>query len=429
MHTLESIEGGFTFFLDEGWGEGKTVFSRQVEICLRELNPITENADIGSEIGKLLKIEDDSILHSYLPVYYSAWENDYWDDPLPSLGSAIAATGSAHFSTRTDLETGEVVVTALDAVLQSMQFNNLPNIGGLSEIRKTLAGSELIEGYRNRGQLRQNVNALIDASLPEHANKMLLIIDELDRCRPTFALKALEEIKNLFTSDKLIILCSVNIDQLAKTVEGIYGPGTDGDGYLERFYDAKVCLSPISKTAFMSYKGLRTTSYYFDSISTEVLSELAPPLRTLGKTIEELEAKRELALNTSSNEPIINFALGCLVPTLIILKHCQPLEYRNLKSNGDAATVTTLISSSKTASAFFDYLYGQLELERAIKRKENSEPQAAVYELQKHGIIEGMVARMIANKEPEWPEGCEDINHRYWIEKESWHYLRSLVEQ
>lgn len=429
LHTLESVEGGFTFFLDEAWGEGKTVFSRQIEICLRELNPIICDGETGDEILKLMNVSEDSELRSYLPVYYNAWENDYWDDPLPSLGSAIAAAADAAFSTREERETGEVAAAALDAVLKSVSIGGFLNLGGLADARQELRGSDLIEGYKNRGQLRQEVDGLINASLPEHANKMLLIIDELDRCRPVFALRALEEIKNLFTSDKLVILCSVNTGQLAKTVEGTYGSGTDGDRYLERFCDARIGLSPASRTTFMAYKGLRDTSYFYDSISIEVLSELMPPLRTLAKVTEELNSKRDAAMGSDNNETPMAFAAGCLVPILIILKHCLPDEFRSIQSGASAERVVELVNSSESATTFFDRLYGRLEELRAIERAAEKEAYEAAYEVQKQGLIEGMVARIAAGKEKEWPEGCEKITERCWVEKWHWKALGQLVSR
>ena len=52
---------------------------------------------------------------------------------------------------------------------------------------------------------------------------IIIVIDELDRCRPTYAIKLLEEIKHLFDVPGLVFVFGMHGDQLAHSVKAAYG--------------------------------------------------------------------------------------------------------------------------------------------------------------------------------------------------------------
>lgn len=72
---------------------------------------------------------------------------------------------------------------------------------------------------------------------------IVIFIDELDRCRPTYAVKLLEEIKHLFDVPGIVFILAMNGDQLAYSVSGAYGPGFNGRSYLRRFIDREYRLA------------------------------------------------------------------------------------------------------------------------------------------------------------------------------------------
>jgi len=79
----------------------------------------------------------------------------------------------------------------------------------------------------------------------EHSDNyppIIIIIDELDRCRPTYAVKLLEEVKHLFDVPGLVFILGINGNQLANSISYAYGPQFDGTSYLHRFIDRKYRL-------------------------------------------------------------------------------------------------------------------------------------------------------------------------------------------
>ena len=79
---------------------------------------------------------------------------------------------------------------------------------------------------------------------------MVVFVDELDRCRPTFAISLIEGIKHLFGVKGVCYVVSTNMVQLAQATRAVCGPGFDGSGYLRRFFDVQCQLPEPSPLRF-----------------------------------------------------------------------------------------------------------------------------------------------------------------------------------
>ena len=71
---------------------------------------------------------------------------------------------------------------------------------------------------------------------------MCVFIDELDRCRPDYAISLLEGIKHLFGVPGIHFIVATNLSELAHSVRVVYGPGFAADRYLKRFFDMEYSL-------------------------------------------------------------------------------------------------------------------------------------------------------------------------------------------
>lgn len=80
------------------------------------------------------------------------------------------------------------------------------------------------------------------AEAPTLRVPLFVFIDEIDRCRPDFAIKLLEEIKYIFSVKGVVFVLSVNLEQLSWPISGAYGGGFDGHAYLQRFFDLQFLL-------------------------------------------------------------------------------------------------------------------------------------------------------------------------------------------
>lgn len=71
--------------------------------------------------------------------------------------------------------------------------------------------------------------------------EIIFIIDELDRCKPDFALRLLERIKHFFNVKWLYFVLWINKNQIEKYIEKIYW-NIDSTKYLQKFIDIETVL-------------------------------------------------------------------------------------------------------------------------------------------------------------------------------------------
>lgn len=197
----------------------------------------------------------------YDVIYVNAWENDCGEDPLVSLAtliynkidtededvknsfkSAIGAmalfTGKSilrgiltkllgnHVSEEIAQRTGDILENGIDAFLEK---------------NRSVIGNELIENSNKKvaftKEFKDTLTEVVSQILTRTGKPLVLFIDELDRCRPTYAIEVLERIKHLFEVYGLKIVIACDIVQLSESVKSIYGSNFNALGYLQRFFD------------------------------------------------------------------------------------------------------------------------------------------------------------------------------------------------
>jgi hypothetical protein len=92
-----------------------------------------------------------------------------------------------------------------------------------------------------------------EATAPEDGSERLplvIIVDELDRCRPPFAVQLLEKIKHLFNVPAIVFVIAVDKGQLGHSIKSMYGQGMDVGGYLRRFIDLDFSLPKPDTRSF-----------------------------------------------------------------------------------------------------------------------------------------------------------------------------------
>ena len=71
----------------------------------------------------------------------------------------------------------------------------------------------------------------------EKSERLVIFMDELDRCRPSYAVQLLECIEHYFINDRITFVFSANLEQLQHTIKNIYGNDVDACRYLDCFFD------------------------------------------------------------------------------------------------------------------------------------------------------------------------------------------------
>lgn len=177
-----------------------------------------------------------------LTVEFNAWQQGHTGRPLIDLVAALT----------TDLQGkgtwGEVRATAKQVGWRA--------IGYLS--RGIIAPNDSDDSsiFDHWAEIDAGVTAFKDAlreQVSELDGKLVILVDELDRCEPTYALDLLNKARHLFDVEGVSIVFGVNRTELGHAVETVYGSECDVDGYLRRFVDLSMQLQQPTNEEWVSY--------------------------------------------------------------------------------------------------------------------------------------------------------------------------------
>lgn len=182
--------------------------------------------------------------YTYFPVYYNAWLYDNHSDPLMSLILGITKACECYYDTKLSSSTLSEKITSL---MDSFSFSIACfQIGSNCEnIKEKFSGKDILSEVKTEDEIRDKVKEIFDSIIVENVQKLIIFIDELDRCRPNFAIEMLERIKHYFDDDRIIFVASINREQLVHSISKYYGVNFDSTGYLDKFFDRNVYLPEI----------------------------------------------------------------------------------------------------------------------------------------------------------------------------------------
>ncbi|ABC24531.1 KAP family P-loop NTPase fold protein [Rhodospirillum rubrum] len=331
-----------TIILDGPWGSGKTTFIKQWAGHLRKEKKVPV-------------------------IYYDAFSNDYHDDAFISITSEIIdfakniSEEKAENFLRVAIKVGTSLIPI--AVKTSLKIATLGFVNG-AELSDSLAevikegvaeSSELsadylekligekLEGAKQQKEVIKKFRECLEKLSRELANSgedcedkkpLVFIIDELDRCKPSFALDVIEGIKHLFSVDGVVFVVVTNLKQMEAAVRGCYGADTNGNLYLEKFYDIRINL-PINSNyeieAIHKYINYACKGHPIDSRMKDEIKKIAIAktinFRTIDKIINSLSIANYMEMSSS---PVIKI----LITGLSIVRHIDSDLYRKARVGG-----------------------------------------------------------------------------------------------
>lgn len=267
-------EGALCIAIDGDWGVGKTFF---VDRWTKELS------------GKQFPV-----------VRFDAWKNDLADDPLIGFISELKHTlepwiarlpVSAKIRSGLAKRTKTVIKQAARATLPlaasagtafaARHFGDQ----GIAALKDAFGdgGDPDADVVKPAAQFKisdKALQAFFESALKQHQGKqtaisnlveqlellvefmkgepiiqlpLFIFIDELDRCRPDYAIRLLEGMKHLFNAKGVCFVVTTNLLQLSEAIKAVYGNNFDGYGYLKRFFDFEYQLPDPEGMAYARY--------------------------------------------------------------------------------------------------------------------------------------------------------------------------------
>ena len=206
-------------------------------------------------------------------VYYDAWANDGDEDPVLSLVYEIINDVESDYSLPKDGDCIKIASTVLDLFTEK----------NWTAVVDALRGEDPLAEIKKAKSIEDEIKNFLDSLLYERGNRLVVFVDELDRCRPSFAVKLLERIKHYFANDRITFVFSINAEELQHTIRQHYGSGFDACRYLERFFDLRVSLPPADMAKFYRSIGYNGSSFVYDKVCEAVIKKYQFSLRETAK--------------------------------------------------------------------------------------------------------------------------------------------------
>ena len=242
-NIVGDLAGHSVIVLDGRWGSGKSIFAKQWAGLLRQRgHPVVE---------------------------FDAFEHDHLDDPFFALFGAILRASSGQEPKLDGIKTRLIAKAA-------PMLRAIPSIAANVALRELTRGLISLDDFRGGFEAAEtsagdSIHAVIDSRLAEVSAQvacvqefrealgdtvadatasetekapLVFIVDELDRCRPSYALRLLERMKHVFAAEGVCFVLVTHLEGLTAMVRREYGL-QEADRYLDKFYQVRFDIQRI----------------------------------------------------------------------------------------------------------------------------------------------------------------------------------------
>ena len=230
-NIVKNIESPCVIAVDSAWGTGKTTFINMWTQQLRNngfpvaafnawQNDFAENAMVAltSELTKLLK------------TYNENFADTRKSDALEALKRTMVKSGTN---------------VAKLATLGVLELDTDPITEESNLLKNYISPSDLINNFRN------SLEALALELRQRSKCPVVIVIDEMDRCRPLYSINLLEAAKHIFSVANVIFVVAINRNELGHSIKAVYGDQFDSQEYLKRFIDVDFHLPDADRKNFI----------------------------------------------------------------------------------------------------------------------------------------------------------------------------------
>ena len=261
-NDIDTKETPHSLLLSADYGMGKTFFSTRFTQYLRN--------------------------NRYDVIYFSVWENDYMQEPFLAFSKAIINYIHNKFKAEKYKANIAKVFETTEKIVESITISTGLGINISSE--------RLINAFKAKTdpiiEFRKQLTSFIN-KIPK--KKLIIIVDELYRCRPDYAMKTLECIKHFFDIEGLFVILPTNINALNNCTKSLYGFESCGkeskEGYFKKFFnDERTIKRPTVEDYSHILKQLLNNDALKEALDKKLLVENGENFNSL-KTLHSSLAK------------------------------------------------------------------------------------------------------------------------------------------
>lgn len=343
LSIIKTANRPVTFLIDGEWGSGKTYFLKQLQILAQD--------------------------EGFSVVYVDAFSLDFHADSFVALAGEVVKNLPSARAAKKSLKDSATKLGKLLVMAGLKGGVNVATLGivGSEVVDRFVDGaveqigteaSDAVESFIANGdrvdkavlEFRNSLSAVAKGS---RIKKAIIVIDELDRCRPDFALAVIERAKHFLSVEGLSFVFSTNKDQFSHMIKKQYGSEFDADRYVEKFFDFQISFKSGAKRSDATDAPTYIESVVpqdFPSIDSRDLfvsyfCSLARRDRVSLRDIERILSQATLfCAGVRLSDPI----QACFLLSLAWLKYVHPFEFdKILRGENLSGTIIAKLSFSE----------------------------------------------------------------------------------
>ncbi|EMO70748.1 P-loop NTPase fold protein [Leptospira santarosai] len=241
--------GNFILNINSPWGTGKTFLIERMIEDLKKTN---------------------------LCIYFNAWEEDFSDSAFLAFVSVIqrefqnslGANGMKKQINSFLEKTGKFLIRLTPIMVKAgfrfaldnqtvEEFTKLTSPDTKSDFTDEIGNwaKEQIDSQLGKKEARDEFKNTLSETLNLLSGDglrmpLIIFVDDLDRCRPTFAIELLESIKHIFNIQNVAFVIATDSIQLSESIKAVYGSGVDSNTYLKKILDNQFNLPLLNYDKF-----------------------------------------------------------------------------------------------------------------------------------------------------------------------------------
>lgn len=221
------------------------------EMGSKDNTVINLNAEWGAGKSFFVKRMYGSLKNHHPCIYIDAWKQDFSDDAFLTVFSSLISQIEKYSGKidarliRTMESIGRFTKGVIPEILSGLinRYGGIENVADIAKSAAELMLTEHQEKMKAITKLKKELKFWGELSFKKgYSAPIFIFIDELDRCRPDYAISILEIVKHIFNIDKFVFVVATDTDQLQHSVKNVYGLGFEANDYLSRFFHRRFSL-------------------------------------------------------------------------------------------------------------------------------------------------------------------------------------------
>jgi len=316
-NLIQSIDDSRVVSIEAGFGRGKTFFRQAWASHLRSAGEVVVEIDAqqSDHSGDPVVTFLAALMETLEPAEKSKWTK------IVGKGAGVAVATTKIIASVAARKAGEEVVDSVEAWLKSDgEESNLDSVvtdfckQASNSLSAQLTAQIAAERVRTQ-EMPQQMKALREALTEgKDTERVVIVIDELDRCHPEYAISLLEAMKLVFNQNGFVFVLMVNADHLEGLANRLFGAVPEGERYLDKFVDIRLRLPITDEVLGQAAYDLVTTLPFGEPFgddrefsverAAELARELGPISKLTMRQIKRVCLKIEVALRCYQAVPL-----------------------------------------------------------------------------------------------------------------------------